>query len=88
MPVTTVYPEEFAELFFDLVFEKRRDSSCRDKVQENGESQEMRQDRRETHVRRSLNDWKLLESESGAGKEVGLDPEDDVQAWSGERVGS
>ena len=43
----------------------------------------MRQDRRETHVRRSLNDRKLPESERSAGKELGLDAEGDVQAWSG-----
>ena len=73
--------------FFDLVLEQRRDSSCRDKVQEDGESQETRQDRQEKHVRRSSNDWKLPKSEGGAEKEVGLELEDDVQAWSGGRSG-
>lgn len=50
--------------FFDLVFEQRRNNSRGDEVQENGESQKMRQDRRETHVRRSVNDRMLPERES------------------------
>lgn len=73
--------------FFDLVFEQRRDNSRRDEVQENGESQKTRQGWRETHVRRSVKDRMLPESERGAGKELGLDAEGDVQAWSGGRSG-
>ena len=61
--------------FFDLVFEQRRDNSRRDEVQENGESQKTRQGWRETHVRRSVKDRMLPESERGAGKELGLDAE-------------
>lgn len=73
--------------FLDLVFEQRCDGSRIDEVQESDKRQETRQDRRETHVRRSLNDRKLPESERGAGEKVDLGPEVDVQAWSGGRSG-